>query len=112
MNRRRCCRNYYKYRQRDEITIEEVYHILNNNSNAVLLDVRSNQEYNEGHLQGSINIPLYDLGIYIDDILLDTDTYIVTYCQSGMRSKEAIEILRKKGYKNVYSLDGGLNNVY
>ena len=77
---------------------------------AVLLDVRSLQEYNEFHLKGSINIPLYELNIKVENILINRNQPIIVYCQSGSRSKRAIQILNQKGYNNLYELEGGLDN--
>jgi len=49
------------YRYREDISVKEMLEIIKTNNNAVLLDVRSSQEYKEGHVIGSINIPVYDL---------------------------------------------------
>ena len=49
------------YRHKEDISVREMLEILKTNSNAILLDVRSKQEYEEGHINGSINIPVYDL---------------------------------------------------
>ena len=95
---------YFAYRECGSITIEEAYEILNANPKAVIVDVRSYQEYDEGHLCCSINIPLYDLQRHIEKIITDKTTTIITYCQSGIRSEEGAEILREKGYENVYHI--------
>lgn len=49
------------YRHKEDITVKEMLEIIKTNDNAILLDVRSTQEYKEGHVAGSINIPVYDL---------------------------------------------------
>lgn len=85
--------------------------LLKNDENIILLDVRSPQEYREGHLEGSINIPLYDISKDINNVVQNTQTPIIVYCQSGSRSKKAMEILNKKQYKNLYNIDGGLDNI-
>lgn len=81
----------------------------NDNIDGLLVDVRSRQEYEEGHLRGAINIPL---GSIDENILgkIPKDKNIIIYCQSGMRSKKACEILDELGYEKIYNLEGGLNN--
>ena len=77
---------------------------------ATIVDVRSLQEYNEGHLKGAINIPYYEIDKNICNILYDTKREIVVYCQTGSRSKCAYRKLTKLKYENVYNLYGGLDN--
>lgn len=73
---------------------------------AILIDVRSKQEFNEGHFDGAINIPLNNINI-ITDKVKDKNKYIILYCSSGIRSKKAQEILISDGYMNVYNLADG-----
>lgn len=96
------------YRSKENLTKEEVQEMMNSYPNVILLDVRSHQEYEEGHLNGAINIPTYDLYREAPKILMDKDTIIIAYCTVGLRSENAIKILRKMGYKNLYHLDGGI----
>lgn len=96
------------YRSKENLTKEEVNQMLKNHTNVVLLDVRSHQEYEEGHLNGAINIPTYDIYRNAPRIIKDKDTIIIAYCTVGLRSRNAINILRKMGYKNLYHLDGGI----
>ena len=84
--------------------------ILKTNSNAVLLDVRSSQEYIEGHIRGSINIPVYDIEKQAKN-KLNKDSIIIVYCSAGIRSKRAIQILEKLGYENLYNVEGGIENL-
>lgn len=95
----------------EDINIYELNEIRRINSNTILLDVRSPQEYNEGYLNSSINIPLYELEMCCDCKLKDKEQVIVVYCQSGIRSKKAIKILKKNGFKNLYNLKGGLDSM-
>lgn len=72
---------------------------------AVLLDVRSPQEYKNGHVPGSINVPLPD----IDEVAFvaeDMDTPLYVYCHSGARSRQAASLLEYKGYRNVKNIGG------
>lgn len=78
---------------------------------AVLLDVRSAQEYQEGHLEGAILVPEYEIEKNIEKILPNKQQEIVVYCQSGNRSKKACKTMRLKGYENLYNLKGGLEDI-
>ena len=96
------------YRSKQNITKEEMMDMISNNSNVVILDVRSHQEYEEGHLKGAINISVYDLYREAPKKIIDKEAIIIAYCSVGLRSENAINILRKMGYKNLYHLDGGI----
>lgn len=74
--------------------------------NAIIIDVRTLDEYNSGHIEGAINIPVDN----IDSINYDKNAIIILYCASGMRSTKAASILVDAGYTNVHNLDGGLIN--
>ena len=77
---------------------------------AILIDVRSPQEYKEGHIEGSVLIPEYELKTKVEELPNKEDTIII-YCSSGIRSKKAQRKLQKMGYINVYNLYGGLDNA-
>ena len=72
-----------------------------------LIDVRSQQEYKEGHLDGAICIPSYEIEKIIEDIIPNKEEKFILYCDSGARSKKAQKILEKIGYTNVYNLYEG-----
>lgn len=85
--------------------------ILKNDTEAVLVDVRSPQEYKETHLNGSINIPIYEIEEKSKEIIPNKNNVYILYCQSGGRSKKAIKILEKQGYSKLYNIEGGLDNI-
>ena len=108
--KRRCCKRMcYRSIQNGDITIEE----LNNKiaQGAILLDVRSNQEYKEGHLQGAINIPDYELRNRVQKEIPKKNQSIVIYCQYGGRSRNAYNIMKNMGYTNICNLSGGLDRI-
>ena len=72
---------------------------------AVLLDVRTPQEYAEGHIPGSVNAPLQSLG-QDGRIPEEKDTALFVYCQSGARSRRAAGMLENMGYVNVKNIGG------
>ena len=106
---RRCCKNRGFYRnQQNEINFTELKEMVS--KGAVLIDVRSPQEYNEGHLPGAINIPEYEIR-RIKNEVPKLNQQIIVYCQYGGRSRDAYNMLRKMGYTNIYSLKGGLEMI-
>ena len=85
--------------------------MIKNDSNTILLDVRSIQEFNEGHLLGALNLPLGELKNKVGLLIPNHGQTIIVYCQMGGRSKKASNILIKMGYTNVYQLKGGLDSI-
>ena len=79
---------------------------------AMIIDVRSPQEYQEGHIDGAILIPEYEIKKKAKVKLGDKEKKIVVYCSSGGRSKKAQKILRKLGYNHVYNLYNGFTNYW
>jgi len=104
---------FRKYRGEEENSIdyESAKMILKNDKQAILVDVRSPQEYKEGHLEGSINLPLYDLERNCQMLVDKKENTIIVYCQSGSRSRKAIQILRDQSCLNLYQIEGGLDNI-
>lgn len=74
-----------------------------------LLDVRTPAEYETAHIGGSYNVPLDTLGEHAAEIRADVDAPVVLVCQSGSRSRQAEEALKKVGMPRLHVLDGGLN---
>ena len=74
----------------------------------VIVDVRRQDEYDEGHIPGAILIPNESIGTKQPEELPDLDQIILIYCRSGNRSKQASEKLAAIGYTNIYEF-GGIN---
>ena len=87
----------------DEENLEEFI-----KTGVTIIDVRSKQEYDEGHIDGAILIPEYEIKERIEEIVKNKEEKILVYCSSGTRSKIAQEELIKKGYKNGYNLKDGV----
>lgn len=109
--KRYCICRIYRMCDEYEIDYEDVKKTLSSKEKCVLIDVRSKQEYKEGHLDNSINIPIYEIKKKIDNFVMDKQTDIFLYCQTGNRSIRAISILSKMGFENLYSIKGGLDNI-
>ena len=76
-----------------------------NTSGAVLLDVRTPQEYREGHIPGSKNVPLQQLD-KISSVADNKDIPLFVYCYSGGRSRQAASMLQHMGYTNIQNIGG------
>lgn len=76
--------------------------------NAVLLDVRTEEEYKETHIDGSTNLPLQKIK-YVTSLISDKSKPLFVHCRSGARSAQAVSILKKMGYTNVKDIGGMLD---
>ena len=108
VGRDRIFKKLFRKMEKYEINMEELKQKQQNG--AIIIDVRSVQEYNEGHLNYAKNIPDYKINNNIVNIIQNKNQEIVLYCESGTRSKKAYKKLTKYGYTNVYNLYGGLEN--
>ena len=94
------------YRQ---VTTGEAVDIMARESEYILLDVRTAQEFAQAHIPGAINIPNESIGSQPPAGLPERDQLILIYCRSGNRSKQAAEKLVKLGYTNIIEF-GGINS--
>ena len=74
----------------------------------LILDVRSPQEFAQGHIPGAINIPHHLLADRLDEISAFKDKVAVTYCESGVRTKIALDILQQNGFEKPGHLKGDM----
>lgn len=81
---------------------------LINHEDAVLVDIRSEAEFRQGHILNSMHIPLNDLPKHLKKLQAYKDRPIIALCRTGQRSQSAGATLRKHGFEKVYSLKGGL----
>lgn len=81
---------------------------LINHENALVIDVRSDGEYAEGHIVNAINEPFGGLAQQISKLEKYRDRTIITTCRNGQQAANASGILRKNGFENVFSLSGGI----
>ena len=75
--------------------------------NAILLDVRTPEEYGFGHLDGAMNINWYDIDFQDKVGTLERSKTVYVYCKAGGRSAKAADVMREMGFKNVVNLEGG-----
>jgi len=91
-----------------DLNAKQFYEMMQKEKDVIILDVRTPQEYQEGHISNAINIPVQILGQQLDKLKNFKDKKILVYCRSGHRSAIASQILDRAGFKNVYNLKGGL----
>ncbi|MBT8118715.1 MAG: rhodanese-like domain-containing protein [Gammaproteobacteria bacterium] len=82
--------------------------LINNHSDALILDVRTAADYKNGHIKGAKNIPLGDFAGSVDKLAADKDKPVLVYCNSGNTVTRAIKLLKKAGFQQVNNLDGGI----
>lgn len=88
------------------MTVDEAYEAYNSGEGYVFLDVRSEDEYKSGHMEGAIFIPVSELGDRLNE--LSRDKPIIVYCKAGVRSAKAATILVENGFTQVYDMGGGI----
>ena len=94
------------------ITAEEAKQIMDAEEGYIILDVRTQEEYDQGHIPGAILIPDTEVEVTAEAVLTDKDQLILVYCRSGRRSKLASEILVELGYTNIKEFGGIIDWPY
>ena len=89
------------------LSIEEAKTILAEEPDAVFLDVRTPEEFKEGHIPGAVLINFFDENFKEQVEDLDKDKPVYIYCRSGNRSQKAGKILTEMGFKEVYDIEKG-----
>ena len=96
----------------EQITPAEAKALMDSESDYVILDVRTEEEFNEAHIEGAVLIPDYEISAKAESILTDKEQLILVYCRSGRRSKNAAKELATLGYKNVKEFGGIIDWPY
>ena len=94
------------------ITAEEAKKFMDSEEGCIILDVRTREEYDQGHIPGAILIPNTEIEAKAADLLPDKDQLILVYCRSGRRSKLAAQSLADLGYTNIREFGGILDWPY
>jgi rhodanese-related sulfurtransferase len=90
-----------------DVTIEEAKTLIESKPNLIILDVRTQGEYDDGHIEGAILIPVSELEGRLDELSRDKETLV--YCRTGNRSSNAVTILEKNGFTKIYHMYNGIN---
>ncbi len=93
------------------ITAEEAYEIMVSQE-VVVVDVRTREEYDGGHIENAVLVPNESIGSEMPDALPDKEATLLVYCRSGRRSKDAAQKLLALGYQSVYDFGGVIDWPY
>lgn len=96
----------------EQITPEQAKTMMDTENDFYLIDARTTEEFSEGHIEGAILIPEYEIAKRAEKELSRKDALILVYCRSGRRSKIASEELVKLGYTNVKEFGGIIDWPY
>ena len=94
------------------ITAEEAKQIMDSEEGYIILAVRTQEEYDQGHIPGAILISHEEIAEKAEDVLTDKNQLILVYCRSGRRSKIAAEALVELGYTNIKEFGGIIDWPY
>ncbi len=81
---------------------------LQNDEEALVLDVRDDAEFKRGHLINAVNMPLAQIEKRVNEISKHKDKPVIVVCETGMRSQRASKTLKKHGFENLHNLGGGM----
>ncbi|MBQ6825541.1 MAG: rhodanese-like domain-containing protein [Clostridia bacterium] len=96
----------------EQITVKQAKEIMDTETDYIIIDARTEEEFAEGHIENAILIPEYDIAKRAEKELPDKDALILVYCRSGRRSKIASEELVNLGYTNVKEFGGIIDWPY
>lgn len=96
----------------EQITQDKAKEIMDSGAEYILIDARTESEFADGHIEGAILIPEYEIADKAEQELPDKDVLILVYCRSGRRSKIASEELVNLGYTNVKEFGGIIDWPY
>ena len=96
----------------EQITAEKAKEIMDSETDYIIIDARTQEEFAEGHIENAVLIPEYEIKDRAEKELPDKDALILVYCRSGRRSKIASEELVKLGYTNVKEFGGIIDWPY
>lgn len=82
--------------------------LMNNQSDTVVLDIRTTAEFKGGHIKGAKNIPLADFASSVDGLNDTKDKPVLVYCNTGNTATRAIKLLKNAGYGKINNLEGGI----
>lgn len=97
----------YSFKQQQPLLVSPTDFYKQLNKNVVLIDVRTEAEFNNGHIENAVNIDYYNEHFTDELNKINKDKKVMVYCKSGGRSAGAVTILEQNGFYNIVELDGG-----
>lgn len=89
-----------------DLTVQQAHELIQARTSLVILDVRTQEEYDEGHIEGTALIPVGELATRLEE--LSRDDELLVYCRTGNRSSSAVSLLRDNGFTKIYHLKDGI----
>jgi rhodanese-related sulfurtransferase len=94
-----------------DVTVDKAYDLIRENAgnpDFIIIDVRTQEEYNSGYIKGAINIDFYSEDFRTELDALDRDKVYLIYCHTARRSSGARDMMAELGFKEVYNMSGGI----
>lgn len=91
-----------------DITADEAWNLIQDKPDLVILDVRTQSEYDDGHIEGALLIPNTELSERLDE--LNKSDEIIVYCRTGNRSSGSVVVLKDAGFSKIYHLSEGITS--
>lgn len=94
-----------------DVTVDKAYDLIRENAgnpDFIIIDVRTQEEYNSGYIEGAINIDFYSKDFRTELDALDRDKVYLIYCHTARRSSGARDMMAELGFKEVYNMSGGI----
>jgi len=82
--------------------------LMNNEEDALIIDIRAEADYKKGHIKGAKNIPLTDMAANLDKYATYKNNSVLIYCNSGNSATRAIKLLKAAGFEKIKNLGGGI----
>ncbi|MCB2305115.1 rhodanese-like domain-containing protein [Clostridium estertheticum] len=92
------------------VSVEEAYKLINEDKEFIIIDVRTKEEYDNGHIPGAKLVPVQILPMKLDELGVYKDKPVLVYCASGGRSPRAVDTLANNDFKNIYHLSHGIGS--
>lgn len=89
-----------------DVSVEDAKTLIESRPNLIILDVRTQEEYDDGHIEGALLIPVSELEDRLDEISKNSE--ILVYCRTGNRSSNAVNILTKNGFTKIFHMVDGI----
>ncbi len=89
-----------------KISADEAYRMMTDTTGYLILDVRTQEEFDQGHIENAVLLPVTDMAEKAGKQLADKEQVILVYCRSGRRSEQAAQLLMDMGYTNIYDFGG------
>jgi rhodanese-related sulfurtransferase len=99
--------DFFRSNNYGDVTVNEAWDLIQSKPGLVILDVRTQSEYDETHIEGAVLIPVQELPDRLDE--LSKNDEILVYCRTGNRSSTAVGIMEDDGFSKIYHMNQGIS---